>query len=800
MLFFFNMDNGSGGAGIFSMLFFIHYGIAIFYWIILGVYFRRRAFGPFSTRMLRGHSLLLILFNISAFSLNREMALFDESVDWLSYLIVIENISLILLTLLKSPSNNFGKVIAFLTPFFLLFHLHQFIALLPMFLIGLVGVLFLGIGMHLYVPIFYVLAWFQWFRKSTSLNKSIAYMVPGCLIVFGSITAYTLFWQGMNKEISNLKVSVDAPLQNDALPLWVEVAKELNDSWLTESYLKGNFVYQKYESFSFGRSRLEEDRVHDPLVMIGMGLSDDSPLDERSRLKILKSIYDKRHGTVDRFWSGNHLSMEQVVTNIELIPTERLSYTEMLLTIANNRKEWMNSQEEAIFTFQLPEGGVITSLSLWINGKEEKGILTTKSKAKRAYDTIVGRERRDPSVIYWMEGNKARIRVFPCTPKENRKFKIGVTAPLKLQSEQLSYTPITFEGPDCTSTKSAINVVNKGQNLNSNFNFKKEGKLFTWHGEYSTNWQLSINAEEFVNRSFRFMNEVYEVRTTQKKVKTFKPKTVYLDIDGGWKKEEIESIKSILSSEKITVLEGLEALTAKAHFPNFTLFPYYKIFDVKSSVIITKGGVPTPNLEDLKGSMFRDNLFDYFKKSHESPIVLDIGQVPSNYNRSLKEFGAINHHLVSINDIKSFFQKMRFPDCGDVNNEIKLFGNDLSIHKVENSTAPTGSDHLMRLFYYQNVMEKIGRKYFQEDDSSIYEDKLTSIASRANIVTPVSSLIVLESQYDYERFGIKKKKDSLGNASINGSGAVPEPHEWALIIAGVLFLLLFYFKRKIALV
>ena len=91
MLFFFNMDKVDGGSGIFSVLFLIHYGIAIFYWIILGAYFRKKALRPFSTRMLRGHTLLLILFNISAFSLNREMALFDKSADWLSYLIDLEN-------------------------------------------------------------------------------------------------------------------------------------------------------------------------------------------------------------------------------------------------------------------------------------------------------------------------------------------------------------------------------------------------------------------------------------------------------------------------------------------------------------------------------------------------------------------------------------------------------------------------------------------------------------------------------------------------------------------------------------
>jgi len=60
-------------------------------------------------------------------------------------------------------------------------------------------------------------------------------------------------------------------------------------------------------------------------------------------------------------------------------------------------------------------------------------------------------------------------------------------------------------------------------------------------------------------------------------------------------------------------------------------------------------------------------------------------------------------------------------------------------------------------------------------------DELVRIAEQAHIVSPVSSLIVLESQADYERFDITKSKGSLVNASAQSSGAVPEPHEWMLI-------------------
>jgi len=52
--------------------------------------------------------------------------------------------------------------------------------------------------------------------------------------------------------------------------------------------------------------------------------------------------------------------------------------------------------------------------------------------------------------------------------------------------------------------------------------------------------------------------------------------------------------------------------------------------------------------------------------------------------------------------------------------------------------------------------------------------------------------IILEKIID-----IKKSEKTLGNASMMTGGAVPEPHEWMLIILGlVMASWLFFFKGK----
>ena len=119
----------------------------------------------------------------------------------------------------------------------------------------------------------------------------------------------------------------------------------------------------------------------------------------------------------------------------------------------------------------------------------------------------------------------------------------------------------------------------------------------------------------------------------------------------------------------------------------------------------------------------------------------------------------------------------------------------IQIQKVaQSANTSTAPDHLMRLFTYNNLMRKIGKDYF---NTKKLGNQLIAQAEQAHVVTPVSSLIVLETQADYDRFDIKASKDGLKNASIKNAGAVPEPHEWLLIILSLLVMSYFYWKLRI---
>jgi hypothetical protein len=73
---------------------------------------------------------------------------------------------------------------------------------------------------------------------------------------------------------------------------------------------------------------------------------------------------------------------------------------------------------------------------------------------------------------------------------------------------------------------------------------------------------------------------------------------------------------------------------------------------------------------------------------------------------------------------------------------------------------------------------------------------LAEIANEAYVVSPVSSLTVLETKKDYERFDIPENENSLKNASVKSSGAVPEPSEWLLLFLFIGILTIVFLNKK----
>ena len=798
--------------GPFSTIFFAQYGIAIFYTVLVFAKVRK-IFKPFSHPVKEYHIMMLLLFNVSAYGLNRTLTVFNESALWVIVLLVIENIALIAYVFIPRESQRWNNFFLFIFTLLLIFNIYQSIVVIPLYAIGFIASFFFGISLHAFVPLSFAICLAILISDLFQHNKHWYPVLLSTSLVIVMVTFFCIRWHLIDEIVSNEYHSSLKPLSKRAteLPDWINVAQRVEINGITEKYLKSGIIYQEFYKgprFFWGGRMLnfEGKKLHDPLVNLATLFVGRPEIPEDTRLKILDYAYDARHETANRFWSGLNLRTSDVVENIQFFPAHRLAYTELILKIKNEayqkRSRWFR-QEEAIYTFDIPQGAAVTSLSLWIEGEEAKARLTTKAKAERAYNTIVGGERRDPSAVYWMEGNKIRVRVFPCTVAEDRQFKLGVTSPLRLNGENLEYQSITFKGPDAAQANTSINILGiDHSHLKSDLSFDQEEDLLSWAGNYPASWSASLPAPTLSNGTFSFNEKSYEVAPLALHRVPLNVTDIYFDIHGDWTDRELESLYQEFDGHKLytiskngrpNIVSGLEELLS-APRPNFSLFPFHKINNPKDALVITKGNIVTPNIHDLDKSKFRKNLFASFKRPHIK--VFDLSSRPSTYIKSLKEFGAIDYHSGSIENLKALLSANEFPTLPANPEIVAIPEAGIQIVKSESTESVKASqaapDHLLRMFAYNKIIKGIGEEYFSDD---YHNDELLATAETANVVSPISSLIVLETLNDYKRFEIDENKNSLGNAAIQSSGAVPEPHEWAIIILCLAFVAVVYFKR-----
>jgi XrtN system VIT domain protein len=797
-------------------LFFINYSISISYGVVLiinGILNRKKDIEKYKEdkEKFKNRSEHIALFHvlllISAFSLNREFSVFQQSVEWLAAYIVILCITMCLLVYRNWLNNKFLFFLYFILGAGLVLNIYYAIYLAPMYMIGFVGLFVLGISIHTFAPIFIVISIIQFFIKGHKENrKNISPFIAGVILPIVIAIIFLIRWHDV-KEKMNYVFNSDI-IKETPYPLWVGVSQEMLQNSFMEKMLKTDLVYttpSEDDSWGWNMSRtsFEEVKKHDPLIMIATLLFGKPNIDDADKIKILESMHNSRHKAQDRLWRGDKLETSNVISNIKIFPEYRIAYTEKILSVHyKEEKDRWNPQQEAVYTFHLPEGGVVTSLSLWINGKEEKGILTTKSKADSAYQTIVGVEQRDPSLIHWQEGNTISVRVFPCTPNEDRRFKIGFTAPLRKEKESLVYENIYFDGPDGERATESVKLqfTQKPTGLTLPFECNElANSVFKSDKYYEPYWEVKFNAASLSNESFSFDNHHYTISNYLKQYESFEPETIYLDLNNSWTKEELTHLWSVVKNKNVYVFhdelikvsdDNIGKLYDELTNLNFSLFPIYKVKTPETAIIISKNVQESPNLRDLKGSEFSEKLTTYLKEGKKIRLF-NIGNTLSPYLKTLKELRVFLYDQGSVDELLNELNQKRFVKYQETDSAVVIDNAQIIIEEQEGIKTSKAPDHLLRLFSYNHIMKEVSANYF---DEKYINDEMIKEAQKANVVSPVSSLIVLETKQDYERFDIKNEDNSLKNASMKGSGSVPEPHEWVLIIITALTALYLLYK------
>lgn len=772
-------------------LFMAHYLLALAYtWLLitqdhLFLISRQRPEG-------RSHRMILwVLWLISAFALNRSAHVFRESTPWLCVVLVISGCLIVsTIWLDRLPVRWQQVLVAGLAACWWLF-LYQTFYLVEIYLYSIPGLLLLGISIHTFIPFLISVALGRLLIRSWREHEHRRLpIILGALLPVLAITWFVVQWQHHNRQIRYTLNEVQTR-QDDELPNWFLLAQRLQPDWVMDRLLKTGIFYDDFNQLGWSSRISTEEHRHDPLVVIASFLSPSLKLSETESDRITGMLYDARHRQEERLRSGQNLRTANVVTQARIYPQYRLAYTEKTMQIQSQSRR----EQEALYTFHVPEGSVVTSLSLWINGREEKGILTTQAKADSAYRTVVGVEYRDPSVVRWQEGNRVTVRVFPCVADGERQMKVGITSPLRLKGDRLVYENTWFEGPNGQqATETAKIDFDRNPELLQQPSFLEGGprdtqtrKSLASQGDYHPDWELSFKAPALDTSSFGLAGKAYRVVPSRQVMEFFDPAAVYLDLNAAWTTEEIQQALAIARKKPVFVYdEGLvqltpanrRLLTERLTALRFSVFPIYLIPHPESALLITKGTAIGPQLDELKESPFATKLSQ--NADHRPALRTFNLEMASAWSRTLGELGVLQMDYGTIQELTAQLEQQRFIRSGAADGAVVLAQAGIRIEQAA-ATAPQSSaapDHLFRLYAYHHLMTRIGRRYFRRD---YLADSLLTEAQQANVVSPLSSLIVLETQADYARFSIKKG-NGLDNATLKKTGAVPEPHEWALLL------------------
>lgn len=784
-------------------VFFVHYGVAAIYTLYLLIdgwlrfWFWKQTAAGMPQRM-----LALVLWALSCFALNRELAVFQASTTWLCYVLIV---SLTLMTAVAwmgylSVRLQQGLVLGLSAAWWLF--VYQAIYIAPVYPLSVPGLLLLGMSVHSFIPLIIAATLGKWLVQNGRTHEHLRPAIRlGLALPVVILTVFLWQWQRLDTRV-RYTLNAAQTRSDDDLPDWTRLAQRLNPGWLTDKWLYSGVVYDQNAlwggGMAFGGRLSEATQLHDPLVLIGSLLFPPLELANDDRAKLIAVLNDARHQTEEHLWTGRDLRVTNVTSQVRIYPDYRLAYTEKTLTIQNRNEH--SGPQEAVFTAQLPEGSVVSSLSLWVNGREEKGVLTTQAKADTAYRTVVGvdsrRFARDPSVVRWLEGNRVSVRVFPCSPGQMRQVKIGITSPLRLEKNKLVYENPYFDGPDMRQATETVklNFTQKPVDLTLPDFLKpsifgpRMDKSIQHEGDYRSDWSVRLKAPALATAGFSLNGQTYTVAPAQAKTESFDPAAVYLDLNQSWTRTEFDAVLHAAGSRPVWVCDealtrltpdNRDALLDQLTEQRFSLFPIYRIPNSATALLITKSAAKGPQLDELADSPFARRLsrdasqrasLRTFSLSASAPLI-----------QTLSELTVLNTMTGSTAELASLLMNKQFTATPTTNHTITIPQAGITIRSGSASpvTISSAPDQLVRLFAYNHLMSRVGSRYFTRN---YLTDSLITEAEQANIVSPISGLIVLETQADYDRFGIKRDLNGLTNATLKNHGAVPEPHEWAMLL------------------
>jgi Vault protein inter-alpha-trypsin domain len=516
-------------------------------------------------------------------------------------------------------------------------------------------------------------------------------------------------------------------------------------------------------------------------------------------------------------------------------PDAALGYLEWTMVFKNAAA----FQQEARARLALPPGGVVSRLTLWVNGEEREAAFAERGRVQAAYNAVVS-TRRDPVLVTSNGGDVVNVQCFPVQPNGEMKIRLGVTAPMQIEMTNAA----TSGAP------------------------KNDAQSEAW-----------MQLPYFIERNFRVDDNVTHsvwieskrpLESSSNSLKPEHPSPNLFAVRGALSRVEmakafpaVRAVRSALINEAWTLdpfSKTSEVITQRIE-PKSSATPMRAVFVIDGSVAMRDQAVPiadalakmpvrgefaivvasdevvelapmrpatpenaTKAAEALKRFDYRggqDNLpalsraWEIASQNPDSVIVWIHEPVPMLFGstdelRQRWERRPSGAHLFDlqtrrganlINDNLSGVAAVnRLTRMGDAPQELRRLFSRFSggsqqftvsrsklpgARQAPSSNSKETSKHLARLWAFDEVANLLRLGDGKGSDAAM------KLASSYQLVTPLTGAVVLETQEQYRRAGLEP-------VSPGTVPTIPEPEEWLLMLSALLVLSWILFRRRFA--
>ncbi len=463
--------------------------------------------------------------------------------------------------------------------------------------------------------------------------------------------------------------------------------------------------------------------------------------------------------------------------------------------------EFKNSaaiDREARLQIALPPGGVVSRATLWVDGEEREAAFGGRGEVRAAYRRVAVQQRRDPLLVTTKGADRVLAQAFP-VPRNGGtiKFKLGITAPLDLTTPgkaRLTLPALVDRNFSIGADVSHNVWIESRQALSAPAGLATshvDGRLYRISGALDDRALSGTRQAITLDRSAagRRVARIGGGEAILQEITRGEPtRALMLVIDGsarlaGTSAQLLATLDAIPAGMKVGAIIATEP-TRRVPLAPWSDLQKASIAKLLRATSFAGGQDNTPALADAP---------QVLELEPQSTLLWIHGPQPVNFSGSAARLEQATARLSRLPNVVLYsvepgpnevlpdapwaWGAHALPQTGAMQADLAGFfarsAGGAQTHIARRPQDPvtdgttTGSDHITRLWANDRVLELMR--------TSGHRAEAVALATRYQLVTPVSGAVVLETKQQYDA----ARLTPVDQATVP---TVPEPHEWALII------------------